>query len=103
MKRYHDHSNSSKGHLIGAGLKFLSLVHQHQGGKHSSMQADMMLEEELRLLHLDLHAAGREACSSLESIILFILFEIPWIVYICECLWLIYKAVTKGTKYVSKL
>jgi hypothetical protein len=79
------------------------LIYYHHGKKHSSMQADMMLEEELRLLHLDLHAAGREACSSLESIILFILFEIPWIVYICECLWLIYKAVTKGTKYVSKL
>jgi hypothetical protein len=27
------------------------------------MQADMMLEEELRLLHLDLHAAGREQCA----------------------------------------
>ena len=79
-----------------------NLIYYH-GKKHSSMQADMRLEEELRLLHLDLHAAGREARSSLESIILFILFEIPWIVYICECLWLIYKAVTKGTKYVSKL
>jgi hypothetical protein len=28
--------------------------------KHSSMQADMVLEKELRVLHLDLQAPGRE-------------------------------------------
>ena len=32
-------------------------VHYHHGGKHGSMQADMVLEKELRVLHLDLQAA----------------------------------------------
>jgi hypothetical protein len=34
------------------------LVHYHHGGKHGSVQADMMLEE-LRVLLLDLKAARR--------------------------------------------
>ena len=32
-------------HLVGAGLQFSSLVHYHHGGKHGSVQADMVLEE----------------------------------------------------------
>ena len=35
------------------------LVHYHHGGKHGSMQADMVLEKELRVLHLDLKATRR--------------------------------------------
>jgi hypothetical protein len=39
------------------GLAFRCLVHYHHGGRHSSSQADMMLEKVLRVLHLDLQAA----------------------------------------------
>jgi hypothetical protein len=61
VKRHHDRGNSSKGkHLIGASLQFRGLVHYHHGGKHGGMQADTVLEEQLRVLHLDQQAAGRE-------------------------------------------
>ena len=44
-KRYHDHGNCYKGkHLIGAGLQFGGLVHYHNGEKHDSVQADMVVE-----------------------------------------------------------
>ena len=33
--------------------RFRDLVYYHHGGKHGSMQADMVLEKELRVLHLD--------------------------------------------------
>jgi hypothetical protein len=60
VKRHHDHGNSYKGkHLIGAGLQFRGSVHYHQGRKHGSIQAGMVLEKELRVLHLDLKAARR--------------------------------------------
>ena len=36
---------------------FRGLVHYHHGGKHGSVQADMMLEKELRVLYLDPQAA----------------------------------------------
>ena len=50
-KRHHDHGNSYKGkHFIGAGLQFQGSVHYHRGGKHSSVQADMVLEKEPRIL-----------------------------------------------------
>ena len=46
VKRYHDHGNSYKEkHLIGAVLQFRGSVHYHHGGKHGSMQADMVLEK----------------------------------------------------------
>ena len=37
---------------------FRDLVHYHHGGKHGGTQADMVLEKELRVVHLDLQAAG---------------------------------------------
>ena len=53
MERYHDHSNSYKEkHLIGAGLQFQSLY--CHGRDHGRMHADMVLEKEMRVLHLDL-------------------------------------------------
>ena len=56
VKGHHDHGNRYKGkHLTGAGLQFRSLVHYCHGGKHGSM-----LEKKLRVLHVDLQAAGRE-------------------------------------------
>ena len=39
---------------------FRYLVHYHHGRKHGGMQADMVQEKKLRVLHLDLQAAGRE-------------------------------------------
>lgn len=65
MKRYLDYCNSYKGkHLTKvAADNFRDLVHYQHGGEHDScdysgMQADMVLE--LRILHLDLKAAGNE-------------------------------------------
>ena len=42
---------------LGLAYSFRGLVHYHHGRKHGSMQADMVLEKELRVLHLDLKAA----------------------------------------------
>ena len=42
--------------LVGAGLQFRGLVHYHHGRNHGSVQADMALEKELRVLHLNLQA-----------------------------------------------
>ena len=39
---------------------FRGLVPYHHGWKHGSIQADMLLEKELRVLHLDLQAAERD-------------------------------------------
>ena len=38
---------------ISLGLAYSSrgLVHYHHGGKHGSVQADMVLEKELRILY----------------------------------------------------
>jgi hypothetical protein len=46
--------------LLGLAYTFRGLVCYH-GGKHDSMQADMVLERELRVLHQDPQAAGRES------------------------------------------
>ena len=60
--RHHDQGNSYKDeYFIEACLQFRSLVHCHYGREHGSMQADMMLEKELRVLHLDPRAAGRHS------------------------------------------
>ena len=37
---------------LGLAYSFRGLVHYHHGGKHGCMQADMVLEKELRILHL---------------------------------------------------
>ena len=55
VKRHHDQGNSYKEkHLTGAGLLFRDFILCHYGGKHGSIQVDMVLEKELRVLHLDL-------------------------------------------------
>jgi hypothetical protein len=46
-----------KKHFIGAGIQFRGLVLCHHGRKHGGTQADMVLEKELRVLHLDQQAA----------------------------------------------
>lgn len=42
-------------------LYFRGFVHYQHGSKHDSMQADMVLEEGIRYLHLDPQAAARES------------------------------------------
>jgi hypothetical protein len=39
---------------LGLAYSFRGLVRYHHGGKHGSIQADLVLEKELRVLHLDL-------------------------------------------------
>jgi hypothetical protein len=39
---------------------FRGLVHYHQGRKHGSVQADMVLEKNLRVLHRYLKAAAEK-------------------------------------------
>jgi len=45
-------------HLIVAGLQFRGSIHCHHGGKHDSMQADVVLEKEPRVPHLDPQEGG---------------------------------------------
>jgi hypothetical protein len=60
VKGHHDHSDSCKGkHSIGGGLQFRGLICYPHSWKHGCMQADMVLERYLRVLHPDLQAAGR--------------------------------------------
>ena len=60
VKRHHDHGISYKGRhiIVVALLWFRDLVHYHHGGKQGSMQADRVLDKELRVLHLDSQATG---------------------------------------------
>jgi hypothetical protein len=37
---------------LGLVYRFRGLVHYHHGRKHGRVQADMVLEKELRILHL---------------------------------------------------
>jgi hypothetical protein len=54
VNRCHDGGNSHKGkHSVGARLQFRGLVHFHNGGIHGGMKADMVLERQLRGLHLE--------------------------------------------------
>jgi hypothetical protein len=43
---------------LGLAYSFRDLVHYHRGKKHSRMQADMVLEKLLRVLHLDPQTSG---------------------------------------------
>ena len=45
-------------YLIGASLQFRGLVHYCHGKNHGAEQANMVLEKKLKVLHLDLQAAG---------------------------------------------
>ena len=58
-----DQDNSYKWkHLIGDGLQFRALVHYHYGGKHGTMQTDMVLEKEL---YTSWSAGSKETFSTL--------------------------------------
>jgi hypothetical protein len=44
---------------LGLDYSFRGSVHYHHDRKHGSEQVDMVLEEKLRILHLDLEASRR--------------------------------------------
>ena len=44
---------------------FRVLISNQNGGKHGSIKTDMVLEKELRVLHLDLQTARRRLCATL--------------------------------------
>jgi hypothetical protein len=46
--------------LEGGWLTVSGLVHYYHNRKHGSLQADMVLEKELRVMHLDLKATRRD-------------------------------------------
>jgi hypothetical protein len=46
---------------LGLACRFRGSVHCPHGRKHSSIQADMVLEEKLRVLHLDPKATRRDS------------------------------------------
>ena len=53
-----DHGNFYKWEQLGIAYNFSALVHCSHIGNHGSMQAVMMLKKKLRVLHLELQAAG---------------------------------------------
>jgi hypothetical protein len=53
----------TKATLIKDNISFRGLVHYH-GRKHGSLQANVELEKELRVLHLDPKAARRRLAST---------------------------------------
>jgi hypothetical protein len=56
---------------LGLVSRFRDSVPYHQGGKHDSVQADMILDKELKVLHLDLTAAKKYCLTvSLEEAII---------------------------------
>jgi hypothetical protein len=66
VKRHYDHGNSYKGKpLTGAGYTFRDLS-PSSWWEHGSIQAGMMLEKELRVLHLDLQTAEGDYLSHWE-------------------------------------
>ena len=57
MRRYHDQDIHKGKHSFGAGLGFQRFNSSSLWREHGRAQADMVLEKELRILHLDLKAA----------------------------------------------
>jgi hypothetical protein len=63
VKRHHDQATLIKETIeLWLAFNVTGSVHDHHGGKLSSVQADMMLEE--RVLHLDLKEARRRLHSA---------------------------------------
>jgi hypothetical protein len=48
---------------LGLAYRFIGSVHYHHGRKHDSLQVDMVLEKELRVLCLVLKADRRRMAS----------------------------------------
>jgi hypothetical protein len=47
---------------MGLAYSFRSLVYYHHGRKHGGVQADVVLEKELRVLYLDSKTNRRKLC-----------------------------------------
>ena len=62
---------------MGLAYSFRGLVHYHHGGKHGSMQADMVLETELTVLYLDPKAARRRDYVTLSVAWAYMSFQSP--------------------------
>jgi hypothetical protein len=61
VERHHGHRDSYQGkNLVRADLQLRGLHHCHHGRDHSSMQVDMLLENEFKVLHLDLQTTERK-------------------------------------------
>jgi hypothetical protein len=45
---------------LGSAYSFRGLAYYHHGRKHGNIQADMVMEKKLRVLHLDLTVARRD-------------------------------------------
>jgi hypothetical protein len=61
--RHHNQGNSNKRKQLILGLltvSNVSYIHSHYGGEHGGTQADIALEKNLRVLHLDPQAARRK-------------------------------------------
>ena len=57
-KRHHVTATLIKKNIhSGLAHRFRGLVHYHHGGKHGSLQADMVLKKDPEVLHLDRQAA----------------------------------------------
>ena len=68
VNRHHDCGSSYKGkHLTWVVHSFRGSVHHCHGGKHGSMQADMVLEER-RVVHLDLQLSEATVCHTGHSL-----------------------------------
>lgn len=68
MKRRQDHSNSCKRrHLIGGGLRFRGLTHSSHGRKHG-MQADTVMEKDLRVLSTSQSVGSTKSSLSLGDL-----------------------------------
>lgn len=65
VNRHHDYRAALKKENTGAGLQGLRIIPLSSGGKHGSVQADMVLEKGLRVL--DPQAAGRELAGASET------------------------------------
>lgn len=63
VKRHRDHENSYKRkHVIGAGFQSRGLGRSYHGRKHGgTVQADAVLEKELRGPHLGRQVSGRDS------------------------------------------
>lgn len=59
VKRHNGHRKSHKEkRVIGADSQFQGFSHYYHGGKLGSVQADIVLEKDQRLLHVDRKALG---------------------------------------------
>jgi hypothetical protein len=60
VKKHHNQGNSYKyKHELRLVYRFRGSVHYYHTRKHGSMQADMGLKKELRILHLDHQATEK--------------------------------------------